>query len=242
MYLAEVKRDLGQPGDAAHLYKLIIQDKDQKYSKEAAQLWVGSLAAELKRKAAAGEKPGSSPSALERDFVEASDLLEESITDSTESREARLRSAQILAAYPSEKDHAIERASKLAKEAPNTPQGVLAARLWLQLAPGKDTVAQIEAAPALMAADKGQKGDLGKDMEAAKRSLKVGEISNLEKNKNYAEAAKGYEEFARQAKTEKEAENAYMGAINAYAQNGNSEDVARMMREWKSKYPKSTKI
>jgi tetratricopeptide (TPR) repeat protein len=242
MYLAEVKRDLGQPGDAAHLYKLIIQDKDPKYSKEAAQLWVGSLAAELKRKAAAGEKPGSSPSNLERDFVEASDLLEKSIPDSTESREARLRSAQILAAYPSEKANALERASKLAKDAPNTPQGVLAARLWLQLDPSKSTVEQIQASKTLLNADQGQKKDLAQDLEATSKTLRVGEISNLEKNKNYLEAAKGYEEFAKSAKTEKEAENAYIGAINAYAQNGSSDEVARMMRDWKSKYPKSTSI
>lgn len=116
MYLAEVKRELGNPGAAASLYKAIIQDQDPKYAKEAAQLWVGSLAAELKEKAKEGEKSGSSPSDLEKDFVDASDLLERSIPNSVESREARLRSAQILAAYPNEKANAITRSSKLAKE------------------------------------------------------------------------------------------------------------------------------
>jgi tetratricopeptide (TPR) repeat protein len=242
MYLAEVKRDLGQPGDAAHLYKLVIEDKDPKYSNEAARLWVGSLAAELKLKAANGEKAGATPSALEQDFVGASDLLERSIPDSTESREARLRSAQILAAYPSEKQNAIVRASKLAKEAPNSPQGVLAARLWLQLVPEKSTLDQIKSSQALLATDQGQKKALAKDIEATSTKLKVGEIASLEKNKNYLEAAKGYEEFARSAKTEKEAETPYIGAINAYAQNGSSDEVARTMREWKAKYPKSAVI
>jgi len=242
MYLAEVKRDLGQPGDAAHLYKLIIQDKDPTYAKGAAQLWVGSLADELKKKAKSGEKPGSSPSELERDFVDASDLLEKSIPDSVESREARLRSAQILAAYPSEKDHAIDRASKLAKEAPNTAQGVLAARLWLQLVPTQDTVAAIRDSQTLLATDSKGKKSLSKDLDLTSQKLKVGEIATLEKNKDYAKAAKGYEEFAQHAKTEKEAEDAYMGAINAYAQNGSSEEVARMMREWKAKFPKSKLI
>lgn len=239
MYLAEVKRDLGQPGAAADLYKVIIQDQDPKFAKEAAKLWVGSLAEELKKKAAAGEKPGSSPSQLEKDFVEASNLLEQSIPDSTESREARLRAAQILAAYPSTRGEAIERAKKLAKDAPNTPQGVLAARLWLQLEPTKATVQAIQDEPILLATDAKGKNELSKDLESTGRSVRVTEIAGLEKNKNYGEAAKGYEEFARASKNEKEAENAYMGALNAYAQAGNSEDVARVMREWRQKFPKS---
>jgi tetratricopeptide (TPR) repeat protein len=239
MYLAEVRRDLNQPGDAAALYKAIITDKDPKYSKEAAQLWVGSLASELKKKADAGEKPGDKPSELEQDFVAASDLLEKSIPDSVESREARLRAAQILAAYPSEKQTAIERASKLAKDAPGTPQGVLAARLWLQLTPDQATVDAITATPLLLETDKKQKGELALDIQAISKNLKVGEIATLEKNKNYLEAGKSYEAFAQQAKTEKEAETAYMGALNAYAQNGSSEEVARVMKDWSAKFPKS---
>ena len=242
MYLAEVKRETGQPGAAANLYKLIIQDQDPKFSKEAAQLWVGSLAQELKKKSESGEKPGDSPSQVEQDFVAASDLLEKSIPDSVESREARLRSAQILAAYPSEKQNAVARASKLAKDASNTPQGVLAARLWLQLVPDKTTYDSVSMNLGLVEADKSGKGDLAKDLAALKQKLRVGEISTLEKNKNYVEAAKGYEEFARSAKTEKDADNAYLGALNAYAQNGSSDEVARVMREWKTKYPKSAVV
>ena len=234
MYLAEVKQNRGDPATAADLYKQIIQDKDPKYSKEAARLWVGSLAAELKKKAAEGEKPGANPSDLEKDFVAASDLLEQSIPDSTESRESRLRSAQILAAYPSQKNEAIRRAAKLAQDSPSTPQGVLAARLWLQLDPNKTTLAKIQANATLMEADKGGKGELGQSVSAISKDIKVGEIASLEKNKNYVEAAKGYEEFARQAKTEKDADNAYLGALNAYAQGGNSEEVARVMREWEN--------
>ena len=242
MYLAEVKHDRGDPEAAADLYKQIIQDKDPKYAKEAAQLWVGSLAAELKKKSSDGDKPGSSPSQLEQDFVAASDLLEQAIPNSVESREARLRTAQILAAYPSQKNEAIRRAAKLAQDAPSTPQGVLAARLWLHLDPNKTTLAKIQANPSLMEADKGQKGELGQSVDAVSKDIRVGEIAGFEKNKNYAEAAKGYEEFAQKAKNEKDADNAYMGALNAYAQGGNSEEVARVMREWKTKYPKSAVV
>ena len=242
MYLAEVKRDLNEPGPAAMLYKEIIQEKDARYAKEAAQLWVGSLAAELKQKSVNGEKPGSTLSPLEVDFVNASDLLEKSIPDSTESREARLRSAQILAAYPAEKTNAVSRASKLAKDSPGTPQGVLAARLWLQLDPDRSVLKEIQANQELVNADKKQKGELNQDVAEASRKLRVGEIASFEKNKNYLEAAKGYEEFAHQAKTEKEIESTYMGALNAYAQAGQSEDVYRMMKEWKVKSPKSKMI
>ncbi|MBS1958119.1 MAG: tetratricopeptide repeat protein [Bdellovibrionales bacterium] len=239
MYLAEIKRDSNQPGAAADLYKIIIQDQDPKYAKEAAKLWVGSIAEELKKRAASGEKPGSDPSQLEKDFVDASNLLEQSIPDSTESREARLRAAQILAAYPTTRPEAIARAQKLAKDAPDTPQGVLAARLWLQLQPTKETVQAIKDEPILLATDAKQKGELAKALDETNRGVRVGEIANLEKSKNYGEAAKGYEEFARAAKDEKEADKAYMGALNGYAQAGNSEEVARVMKEWKTRFPKS---
>jgi tetratricopeptide (TPR) repeat protein len=242
MYLAEVKQELKNSGMAAQLYKQIIQDQDPKYAKEAAQLWVGSLAAELKKMSESGEKPGSEPSELERDFVSASDLLEKAIPNSTESREARLRSAQILAAYPNEKAIAITRASKLAKDAPNTQQGVLAARLWLQLSPEKSALQSVASDSVLMETDAKGKGDLAKDVSSLSRKLKVGEIATLEKSKNYAEAARHYEEFAREAKTEKEAENSYIGAINAYAQAKSSDDVFRVMKNWKSKFPKSANI
>lgn len=244
MYLAEVKRDLGQSGAAADLYKAIIQEQDTKYAKEAAKLWVGSLAEELKKKAAAGEKPGSSPSQLERDFIEASNLLEQSIPDSTESRESRLRAAQLLAAYPAEKPAAKERAQKLAKDAPGTSQGVLAARLWLQLDPSADTVQAIQDEPILLSTDKnnpdkGQRGQLAKSLEATRRGIQVSEIAGLEKSSNYSEAARKYEAFAKSAQNEKEAENSYLGALNAYAQAGQSDEVARVMKDWRTQFPKS---
>jgi tetratricopeptide (TPR) repeat protein len=239
MYLAEVKQELGEPGQAAELYKKIIADKDPKYAKEAAQLWVGSLASELKKRAASGEKPGAEPSDLEMDFVAASDMLQKSIPDSVESRESRLRSAQILAAYPSQKSEAIKRSASLAKDSPNTPQGVLAARLWLQLDPSKSTLDSIEQSAVLTGQDKKGKGELAQDIEATDKKLKVGEIASLEKSKDYGKAAVEYEAFARSAKSEKEAESAYLGALNAYAQAGKSDEVARVMKDWKTKFPRS---
>ena len=239
MYLAEVKTEKGEPGAAAELYKRVIQDRDEKFAKEAARQWVGSLAKELKRRAEAGGKPGSAPSDFERDFIEASDLLEKSIPSSVESREARLRSAQILAAYAGEKPEAAKRARSLAQAYPETPQGVLAARLWLQLEPVKSVLSEVSENRRLMAADRAATGELARDVEAAAKSLKVNEISGYEKDRQYGKAAKAYEQFARQAKTEKEAESAYIGALSSYAQNGNSDEVNRVMREWRARFPES---
>ena len=242
MYLAEVKHDLDNPAAAANLYKQIIKDQNPKYAKEAAQLWVGSLAAELKARAESGEKAGTDPSPLEQDFVDASDTLEKSIPNSVESREARLRAAQILAAYSTTKPQAITRAARLAQSDSSTQQGVLAARLWLQLSPDANSLSLVTANSVLLDTDSKGKGDLAKDIAVLSRTLKVSEIASLEKGKNYTEAAKHYEEFARQAKTEKEAENAYIGAINAYAQAKSSEDVFRVMKAWRLKFPKSANI
>lgn len=240
MYEAEVKRELGQPGAAAELYKKVIQDRDEKYAKEAAQLWVGSLASELKRRASGSKEGADAPSEIEKDFVEASDLLERSIPRSVESREARLRSAQILAAYPKEKQNSLERASRLAKDASSTPQGILAARLWLQLDSSQATIDAIQGNAYLIAADRQAKGDLSKDLDAALQALRVSRISSLEKSGDFMKAGKAYEEYASHANTEKEAESAYTGALGAYAQAGNSEEVARVMMLWRSRFPKST--
>lgn len=240
MYWAEVKRDLDKPGDAALLYKQIIADQDPKYAKDAAQLWVSSLANELKKQSKNNDASKEAPSQIERDFVEASDLLEKTISDSVESREARLRAAQILAAYPAEKANAILRAKKLSQDAPSTPQGVLAARLWLQLQPTVETTQGIRGNQALLDQDAKQKKELLSDLVLVERKLKVENIAVLEKGKNYSSAGKEYEEYAAQSKDQKEAEKAYLGAMNAYAQSGSSEDVLRVMRAWKSRYPKSS--
>ena len=242
MFDAEVKRELGQPGAAAELYKKVIQDRDAKYAQEAAQLWVGSLASELKKRAAQGQKAGESPSETETDFVEASDLLEKSIPQSVESREARLRAAQILAAYPKEKDNAIKRASSLAKSASSSPQGVLAARLWLQLDGSASTIEEISGNSGLREADRQMKGDLKKDLEAANQALRVSRISAFERSGDFIKAGRSYEDYALTAKTEKEAESAYVGAIGSYAQAGNSEEVSRVMRLWRDRFPKSLLI
>ncbi|MBU6153930.1 MAG: tetratricopeptide repeat protein [Bdellovibrionales bacterium] len=242
MYLADVKREKGEPGAAAELYKKVIQDKDEKYAKQAAQLWVGSLDSELKKRRKAGEKPGADPSELERDFIEASDLLERSIPDSFESREARYKAAYLLSEYSAEKPVAIKRASALAKDFPNHPQGVYAARLWLKLEPTKGTYADLSREPTLLDTDLRMKGELKKDLEIIARNLRVSEISGFEKGKEFDKAGKAYEEFARNATSEKEAESAYIGAIGSYAQQGDSEQVVRVMKEWRVRYPKSVTL
>jgi tetratricopeptide (TPR) repeat protein len=242
MFLAEVKKILKNPAASAQLYKAIIQDQDQKYAKDAAQLWIGSIWEELQNLKKSGFKPGEEPTELELDFVAASDLLEQSIPDSKESLEARLRSAQILAEYPSQKPNTVARASKLVKDAPGTPQGLLAARLWLQTHPDQKAFESISANQILLANDRKSKGELQKDLMKLSRDFKINEIKNFENSQNFIEAAKRYEDIARNTKDDLEAENSYIGALNNYAQAQSSDDVFRVMKAWKQRFPKSNKL
>jgi tetratricopeptide (TPR) repeat protein len=239
MYLAEAKSDLGKPAEAAEIYKLVIKDQDPEFAKDAAGLWVGSLDKELKALAKTGMKNGAAPSVIERDFIEASDLLEKYLPDSLQSRESRLRSAQTLAAYPEEKKNAFQRAGKLVKDAPSTPQGVGAARLMLAIDSGSKVVEELRKNSGVLEADRKEKGELALDLEKASRELKVAEIKVFEEGQDHLKAAKAYEEFARSYQAQKEVEGALSGAVNQYGAAGKGDDVLRVMREWKLRFPKS---
>lgn len=239
MYLAEVKRERGEPGMAAELYKKVIEERDDRYSKEAARLWVGSLASELKKRTESGIKVGDAPTSIERDFVEASDLLQKSIPDSEESYETRLRAAQILAGYSSEKDAAIGRAKALSRDLPGTPQGVLGGRLWLQLDPSRKTYRELSQNRKLLETDQKQNSELYRELLETARVLQVEDITGFLGNRDFAKAARAYEGYARNARSEKEAEGAYRGALGAYAEAGDSESVIRVMKEWRLRFPKS---
>jgi cellulose synthase operon protein C len=252
MYLAEVKAELGDARASTELYRKVVEDRDPKYAREAASLWVASLAGELKSKAPEVGKR-SEIGALEKQFVSASDILQESIPGAEEAREAQLRSAQLLAAYPESRDDALKRADALWGEYPQSRQAVLAARLSLQLrmedaARGerlsrtKDWVQKASETSELIATDAAWKGDLGRDLDSAKRQLAVGEITQFEKQKDFSSAAQSYEKYARAAKTPSEAEKAYMGAVGAYAEASESDEIARLMLEWRTRYPNSKLI
>ncbi len=249
MYLAEVKAEQGDARASADLYRKVVLDRDPKYAREAASLWVASLAGEIKIKAS-GAPRGKAPSELEQQFIAAADILQESIPGAEEAREAQLRSAQILAGYPNTRDEARKRSDALVVDQAKSRQAVLAARLSLQLrmedaAKGEglsrtsEWIQKASENTDLISTDASWRGELARDLDTAKRQLAVGEITQLEKQKDFQGAAQGYEKYATAAKTPVEAEKAYMGAVGAYAEAGESDDIARLMTDWRRRYPNS---
>jgi hypothetical protein len=71
----------------------VLRSKDERYSKEAGALWVSSLAEAIKKKGKEAGKSAQEPSALEVEFVQASDELSRVLPDAQEAREARIQSA-----------------------------------------------------------------------------------------------------------------------------------------------------
>ncbi len=254
MYLAEVKRDLKKPKDSADLYRVVVQENDPKYAKEAASSWVAVLVEQLKiQNEASGGKKGSALSDTERQFVEASDVLKKSIPDSVETRESRLRAAQILAGYPASQSEGVARAKSLSEDSPDTSQGVLAARLWLQTSVDqanvskqndslRATVVSIRENSILLATDKKGKGELSKDLDVIDRRISVAEITSLEKNKDFDAAAQAYEKFASNSKSQAEVDKSYGAAISSYTSAGKSAEVLRVAALWRKKGGKPDKV
>jgi tetratricopeptide (TPR) repeat protein len=242
MYQAEVKSGLGRPGEAATLYQSVIQDQDSKYSKIAAGYWMNSLHAELKRREEAGERKGSSPSRIERDFISASDLVEKHLSGSPESLEARLRSVQVLKFYAGERKEALKRADSIVSQAPSAPQAVVAARIVIELDPTRENLERFRSNQTLLQEDGVTGGKLGQDLDQLSRTLLVGQIKVHEQAREHVSAAKAYEEFIWISKgklTRTELDGAYQGAFNSYARGARVEDAVRMVGDWAKVVPGS---
>lgn len=267
MYLAEVKRELGKPNEAVQLYRQVIQSPSQKkFSKEAAQLWIASLI-EAMKKTGASHSSGDAPSDLEKQFVEASDLMQTGQGDTQETRESSLRSAQILAGYSSTRGEAIQRIRALIARIPRTAQALTAAKLWVQLAqdqkpiskvsqksgdgapvplPGdelKQVITEIQANAELMKADEtlGQ-GKLKNAFNQIHLGMKVDTIARQEKNQDFVSAAKGYEDVANSTGQRDVVEKAYANALDSWVKAGASnEAIRRLVGIWTKRYPKSPK-
>ncbi len=242
MYLADVSEKLKKPEVAAGLYKQVIQDKDQEFASVAAQKWVGSIHQVLLQHKKEKRPLGAEPYDLEREYLEASDLLEASIPKSKESLEARINSVRILALYPSEKKNAIARATKLTKTAPETHEGVEAAIFWIQLDPTAETILAVKAMPMLLDTDRKWKSELEKTIAEQSLNLRIQEADTLVTSGSHIEAAKRFETLAADAKAKPQAESYYTSAIYNYAQAGNSEDVFRVSKVWIKRFPDSKKV
>jgi tetratricopeptide (TPR) repeat protein len=264
MYLAEVKRDLGKKKEASALYREIVEKGDDRFKKDAAANWVGALSETLKAQSSAGSVTSGKarPTETEVEFVKASDQLQERIEGSIEAREAAIRSAQLLAGYSETQEDALKRARDLVKRHPGSPQGLTAARLWVQIlsdrVPDPKTASESDFASraedlaevckdlksnaALIATDRKQGGKLVQLIEAQENRLSVSLISIYERKKDYKSAARAYERFAEGSKDTELAEKSYQNAISNYVLAGDRESSERMLEQWQTRFPRSKKL
>ena len=261
MYLADVKREQGKWKEASELYRQVLESGDKRYAKEAGLLWTTSLSETIKR-TSTGTAKAEEPSALEREFVDAADRMDEALGEAPEGREAALRAAQVLAGYKKSQDEAIKRCKKLVGRAPKTSQALTAARLWIQLladrvpsqqgvnleetdtgAELKTGIEELRSNKAVLAADTeiGQ-GKLKAALADQESRLKVGVIASKEKERDFAGAAKGYETFAQETGKRDLAERAYANAVASYLKAGEVESLDRVAASWMKRFPDSTKF
>ncbi len=256
MYLAEVKRDEGKSQDAATLYKQVIRSKDERYAKQAAAFWMTSLG-ETIAKTKKDAKP-EDMAANEKDFVEASDYVAESFGDKTEGLQARLNVIVDLAGNPKKFNEAEDRIKKLVALAPESQQSLTAARLRAQMyadrLPKKaedikgssqaedflSVAAEIRKNPGLILSDqKLQKGTLAAFLDQEEARIKIGVIAGQEKSKDFASAAKGYEEFAMNEPKRELSEKAFESAVRNDLSAGDYDSATRAISKWVGKYKDS---
>lgn len=256
MYLAEVKRDIGKPQDAAFLYKQVIRSKDDRYAKQAAAFWMSSLGETI----ANAKKNGKTEdiSGYEKDFIEASDYVADNFGTKVEGLQAQLNVIIAIAANPQRLSETESRIEKLVKTAPGSQQALTAARLHAQLysdrLPKKaDEVQESKAAEKLlevikdnrenselMSADtKLQKGALAAFMEGEEVRIKIGVIAGQEKSKDFASAAKGYEDFAVRESKRDLSEKAFDNSVSNYVKMQDYDSAIRVAGLWNEKYKDS---
>lgn len=259
MYLAEVKRDLGKSKEASELYQKVLRSKDERYSKEAGALWVSSLAEAIKKRGKESGKTGQEPSALEVEFVQASDELSRVLPDAQEAREARIQSAQVLAGYSSTQKEALRRTQSIVDEHSDSQQGLTAAKLWLQTITEKLPESPSQAAKQLQTVENLQdavralrsnsklletdrkigKGEVRKLLADNESRLEVIHLAELEGDRNYEEAAKYYERLAETNPKSEKGEKAFASAVNNYVLAGRMGDADRVRATWSRAYPGS---
>jgi tetratricopeptide (TPR) repeat protein len=251
MYLAEVKKELGKTKEVAALYRQVVASKDSRYAKEAGILWTASLAEAMKQ---SSQKAGSEPSALEKEFIEAADFLQDSIGDTQEAKEAALRAAQVQAGYPSTYSNAIDRIQAILTQWPKSKQALIAAQLRIQLCSDRkkakadsgelrEVIEGLKKNSELMEFDRtSNQGKLKASIEELENTAKISEIAKQERDQDYRAAAKGYLEFAASTSQKDAAEKAYGNAMSSYLKDGNADDsMLELTALWAKRYPQSPK-
>jgi tetratricopeptide (TPR) repeat protein len=251
MYLAEVKRELGKSKEASELYRQVVDSHDKRYAKEAGALWTASLSEAIRKTSktsttSATSAKGLDPSALELEYIDAADRLQDALGDSNDARESALRAAEVLAGYKNTQKDAIKRIQKIISRWPSSAQALTSARLWVQVEAEKsdeeslkDAMKELRDNQALMAADAVAGSKLKTLMGDQDTRLKIGVIATDEKHNDFAAAARNYEAFATEANGRELAEKAYANALSSYLKVGDVESVDRVSAAWIKRYPKS---
>ncbi len=252
MYLAEVKKDLGKSQEVVPLYRAVVTSKDKRYAKEAGTLWLGSIVEALKKSPSSKR---DDPSELEKEFIEASDLMQPNMSEAKDQRESILHVAQVLAGYRNTRLDAIKRIRMILEKWPSTLQALTAAQLWVQLClDNKDqakgemeltsVLSEIRANSSLMAADTSlNKNKLKNLVNERETKIKIFIIAQFEKDKNYVAAARAYEEFATTTQEKDLAEKAFENAVNSTLKTEDEvEPSLRLMGIWGKRFPKSPRI
>ncbi len=253
MYLAEVKREMGKSQDAAVLYRQVIRSKDDRYAKQAAAFWMASLGESIKKLKATGNTEELAK--YQKDYIEASDYVADAFGDKPEGLQAKLNLAQVLAGSKDTQSTAEDRIKDLIKDAPKSSQAHTAAKLWVQLyadqlpkkpeelqksSQAKDLMEVIEKIRKnsdLMDYDsKTGKKELAGQMESLETKIKIGVIASQEKSKDYASAARGYEEFAKNESKQDVAEKAYVSAVGSYVKAMDYDSVIRVSSDWLKRF------
>ena len=250
MYLAEIKKDLGKSTEVVLLYRQVVASKDPKYSKQAAGLWMQSLVEAIKKNPS---RPGAlEPSPLEKEFIEAADLLVKTMGETPEALDLQLRTAQVLAGYRNSHPEATQRIQSIISKSPRSHQAMTAAQLLLQLALDKgahneellSVLKDLGSNSELLAADQQiNKGKISTALKEQERKIKISVISLHEKDKQYAAAAQGYVEFASSSTDRVLVETAYTNAIASYLKDeGASHSALAVIEVWTKRYPRSPKM
>ncbi len=266
MYLADVKRERGLSKEASALYRKVVDSADKRYAKEAAALWTASLADAIRKESQADKATGSNAvrndaTPLEQEFVQAADDLNKALKDTVEAREARLKAAQVLAAYPDSQKTALKRIRGIMEEYPRSGQAITAGRLWVQIyadriAAGekrdksgkesrravddlRDAVQEIREYTEVLAFDQEHGGKLKAAMLEQESRLKVLDIAFREKDQDYKGAARLYEKYAEEAKEKEAISKAYENAVASWLRVNDLENADRVVQAWQKRIPDS---
>lgn len=251
MYFGEVKRELGKPKEAARLYAQVFKSDDKRYKKEAAVSWIASVSETITT------APGGAISDSEKEYVEAVDELASEFPDIAESREARLKAAQVLAGYRQSYSGAIDRCDELIADHPTSPQAPIAAQLKIQLLNDRatreaqdpdaqddlrDSIISLSQNAKLLAADQRfNEGKLVKILGDEKVRVRLTEIASQEKKRQFSDAAKNYEAIGTESNSQETAEKAYSNALSSYLKGKEDKEVLRLASQWGKRFPKSAR-